>query len=63
MQNYIRITIHKIKYIPDSANQNFNLKIDLFKKIQEIEKLTQRETNITKVNKKLKKLKKINKYK
>jgi hypothetical protein len=49
MQNYIRITIHKVKFIPETSNQNFNLKIDLFKKTQEIEKLTQKETNITKV--------------
>ena len=50
MQNYLRITIHKVKYIPDTSNQNFNLKIDLLKKSHEIEKLTQGETNIIKVN-------------
>jgi hypothetical protein len=50
MLNYLRITIRKVKVINDKNTQTFNLKIDLFKQTQELEKLSsQSETELNKV--------------
>ena len=50
MLNYLRVTIRKIKLINEYNIQSYNLKIDLLKQTQEIEKLSNKETEINKVN-------------
>ena len=49
MLNYLRVTIKKIKLINDINIQSYNLKIELFKQIHEIQKLSNKENEINKV--------------
>lgn len=49
MLNYLRVTIRKIRVIKEKNIQNFNLKLDLFKQVRELEKLSLGETEINQV--------------
>ncbi len=49
MLNYLRVTIRKVKVINDNNVQSFNLKMDLFKQVYELEKLSSTESEINKV--------------
>lgn len=49
MLNYLRVTIRKVKVINDNDFHSFNLRIELFKQIQEIEKLRSSENELNRV--------------